>query len=106
MNGASEADEALVKIKADIVMEAIEAARKVRGKSKGAGVGKGGGGVRHKKKSRTMIIALRVWELVHTCPVVLQLCRVLPEPFTTLNSCGYDPYKLTQPRKYICWHAR
>lgn len=32
LNGASEADEALVKIKADIVMEAIEAARKVRGK--------------------------------------------------------------------------
>ena len=61
MNGASEADEALVKIKADIVMEAIEAARKVRGKSKGAGVGKGGGAVRHKKKSQTMIIALRVW---------------------------------------------
>lgn len=42
VNGASEADEALVKTKADIVMQAIEAARKVGGR--GAGGKRGGGG--------------------------------------------------------------
>lgn len=40
-SGASEADEALIKIKADIVMQAVEAARKVRG-GRGARAGRGG----------------------------------------------------------------
>ena len=40
VNGASEVDEALVKIKADIVMQAIEDARKVRGKGPGGKWGK------------------------------------------------------------------